>query len=332
MRIVLCYPVEARHLEQVAAAAPGAELVDAGQERVAQEILEADVFCGHAKLHPVPWDEVVRRGRLKWIQSSAAGMDHCLVPSVVASNIVVSSASGVLADQVAEHTLALLTGVLRGLPVFFRAQQKKEFVRRPTRDLHRATIGIVGFGGNGRRLAEVLRVFKGRILATDMFPSDKPDHVEALWPAERLPDLLAQSEIVILAAPLTESTRGMIDAAALARMKPGSILINVARGPLVVEAALVEALVSGHLAGAGLDVTEHEPLPPASPLWELPQVIITPHVGGQSARRIDDMTDFFCENLRRWLAGEPLANLIDKRLGFPVWGSGSHWTATADRA
>jgi D-3-phosphoglycerate dehydrogenase len=332
MRIVLCYPVESKHVEQIAAAAPGAEVVDAGQERIAQEILEADIYCGHARFHPVPWDEIVRRGRLKWIQSSAAGMDHCLVPSVVASEIVVSSASGVLADQVAEHTLALLTGVLRSLPVFLRAQQKKEFVRRPTRDLHRATIGIVGFGGNGRRLAEVLRVFKGRILATDMFPSDKPDYVEALWPADRLADLLAESEIVILAAPLTESTRGMIDAAALARMKPGSILINVARGPLVVESALVEALRSGHLAGAGLDVTEHEPLPPASPLWESPQVIITPHVGGQSATRLDDMTSFFCENLRRWLSGEPLANLVDKRLGFPIWGAGSHWTPTADRA
>jgi len=332
MRIVLCYPVEPKHLAQIVAVAPDAELVDAGQERIAQEILKADIFCGHAKVHPVPWDDVVRRGRLQWIQSSAAGMDHCLTPSVVDSGIVVSSASGVLADQVAEHTLALATGLLRSLPVFFRAQQKKEFIRRPTRDLHRSTIGIVGFGGNGRRLAEVLRVFKGRILATDMFPSDKPEYVEALWPAERLHDLLAQSDIVILAAPLTSTTRGMIDAAALAAMKPGSILINVARGPLVVESAMVDSLRSGHLAGAGLDVTEIEPLPPASPLWDMPQVIITPHVGGQSATRIDDMTNFFCENLRRWLAGEPLLNLIDKHLGFPVWGGGSHWTQLAPRA
>ncbi len=318
MRIVLCYPVEPRHLEQIAAAAPRAELVDAGQDRIATEILEADVFCGHAKVHPVPWDEVVRRGRLKWIQSSAAGMDHCLVPSVVASPIVVTSASGVLADQVAEHALALITGLLRSLPVFFRAQLRKEFVRRPTRDLHRATVGSVGFGGNGRRLAEVVRVFNGRILATDLFPVDKPDYVEALWPADRLDDLLSQSDIVILAAPLNETTRGMIDARSLAVMKQGALLINVARGPLVVEQAMVEALKSGHLAGAGLDVTEKEPLGVESPLWDLPQVIITPHVGGQSARRIDDMTEFFCENLRRWLAGRPLVNLVDKRLGFPT--------------
>ena len=125
-----------------------------------------------------------------------------------------------LADQVAEQTLALTLGLLRSLPTFFRAQQQKEFIRRPTRDLHRATVGIVGFGGNGRRLAEVLQAFNTRILATDMFPADKPPHVEALWPAERLHDLLAASDIVILAAPLTATTRGMIDAAALRACNP----------------------------------------------------------------------------------------------------------------
>jgi D-3-phosphoglycerate dehydrogenase len=326
MRIALCYPVEPRHFSQIAAVAPDAELVDAGQERVADEILRADIFCGHAKVHPVPWDEVVRRGRLKWIQSSAAGLDHCLVPSVITSNIVVTSASGVLADQVAEHAVALITGLTRSLPTFFRAQQKKEFIRRPTLDLHRATVGIVGFGGNGRRLAEVLPVFKTRIVATDVFAVDKPPCVEALWPADRLDDLLAMSDIVVLAAPLLPSTRGMIDARAFARMKPGALLVNVARGALVVESALVEALRSGRLAGAGLDVTEAEPLPPESPLWEMPNAIITPHVGGQSATRIDDMTNFFCENLARWQSGRPLVNMVDKLLGFPVWGTGSHWT------
>jgi len=316
MRIVLCYPVEPRHVAQIAAAAGGAEVVNAGQERVAVELPGADIFCGHPKV-PVPWDDVVAQGRLKWIQSSAAGLDHCLVPSVVQSDIVVTSASGVLADQVAEQTLALLLGLLRGLPTFFRAQQAKEFVRRPTMDLHRATVGIVGLGRNGRRLVEVLRPFRTRILATDWFPVHKPPGVEELWPPERLPDLLAQSDIVILAVPLTEQTRGMMDRGALAQMKSGAILINVARGPIVVEADMVEALRSGHLAGAGVDVTEVEPLPVESPLWELPNVIITPHVGGQSARRADDMTDFFCDNLARYLAGGPLRNLVDKRLGFP---------------
>lgn len=317
MRIVLCYPAQQKHLAQIAEAAPTAEIVDAGQQRIAEELPAADVYCGHAKV-PVPWADVVRLGRLQWIQSSAAGVDHCLPPEVIASDILVTSASGVLADQVAEHTLALIGAFCRSLPVFFDAQRKKEFVRRPTRDLHHSTVGIIGFGGVGRRVAEVLQPFKTRLLATDYFPINQPDYVEALWPPERLPDLLAESDIVILAAPLTEQTRGMMDADALATMKSGALLVNVARGPLVVEQDLVAALENDHLAGAVLDVTEHEPLPASSPLWEMPNVIITPHVGGQSARRIDDMTAFFCQNLRRWQRGEPLANLVDKKLGFPV--------------
>jgi len=323
MRIVLCYPVEPRHCRQIAACAPEAEVVDAGQERIAEELFGADIYCGHAKV-PVDWDRVVRQGRLKWIQSSAAGMDHCLVPSVIESDIVVTSASGVLADQVAEHTIALITAWCRSLPVFFRAQQARQFIRRPTRDLHHRTVGIVGFGGVGRRLARLLVGFKTRILATDMFPVDKPDYVEALWPADRLDDLLARSDIVVLSLPLNEMTRQMIGAAALAKMKPEAVLVNVARGSLVVEADLVEALVEGRLAGAILDVTDPEPLPAKSKLWELPGVIITPHVGGQSAKRIDNMTNMFCENLRRWQAGEPLINyLADKRLGFPIRASGT---------
>jgi D-3-phosphoglycerate dehydrogenase len=316
MRIVLCYPAEDRHRRQIAAAAPAAEICDAGQERVARELVEADVFCGHAKV-PVDWDAVVRGGRLRWIQSSAAGLDHCLVPSVVASEIIVTSASGVLADQVAEHALALAAALARSLPVFFRAQQAHEFIRRPTRDLHHTTVGIVGFGGVGRRIAEVVRPLKTRILATDVFPIDKPDYVEALWPADRLHDLLAEVDTVFLSAPLTAQTRGMIGVEELAAMRPGSTLINVARGPLVVEADLVAALESGQLASAGLDVTEEEPLPASSRLWDLPNVIITPHVGGQSRFRIDQMTDFFCENLRRYQSGRPLLNLVDKLLGFP---------------
>jgi D-3-phosphoglycerate dehydrogenase len=317
MRIVLCYDATASHLKAIAAAAPGAEIVAVGQDGLAEAILTADVFCGHAKV-PVPWREVVDRGRLNWIQSSAAGIDHCLVPPVVESNIVVTSASGLFADSVAEQTLALLLGLLRGLPVFFRAAQRGEFIRRPTRDLHGACIGIVGFGGNGRRIAEVLAAFRTRILATDVFTDDRPPHVEQLLPPERLGELLPQVDVLIITVPLTEQTRGMIDAAALARMKRGALLVNVARGPVVVEADLVEALRSGQLSGAGLDVTEVEPLPEGSPLWLLENVIITPHVGAQSGRRNDNVTELFCENLRRFARGEALCNVVDKGLGFPT--------------
>jgi phosphoglycerate dehydrogenase-like enzyme len=318
MRLVLCYPIKPHHYEQICAAAPDYEVVDAGQERIAEEIFAADLFCGHAKV-PIDWDGVVRQGRLKWIQSSAAGMDHCLVPSVIGSDIAVTSASAVLADQVAEHTLGLIIAWCRSFPVFFEAQQKREFIRRPTRDLTRATVGIVGFGGVGRRLAELLRPFRTRVFATDMCPVDPPPTVEALWPADRLDDLLAQSDILILCAPLNDITRGIIDRAALAKMKPGALLVNAARGQLVVTDDLVAALASGRLAGAVMDVTEPEPLPPEHPLWEAPNVIITPHVAGQSALRIDNMTRLLRENLRRWQGGEPLVNyLSDKSLGFPI--------------
>ena len=321
MKIVLCYPVQPRHIDQIAASAPGAEIVDAGQEGIARELFDADVFCGHAKV-PVDWDGVVRQGRLQWIQSSAAGMDHCLVPSVIESKIEVTSASGVLADQVAEHTIALLTSWFRGMPVFHRAQRNKEFIRRPTRDLTRSTVGIVGLGGVGRRLAELLSPFHVRILATDAFPLDKPEQVDRLWPAQRLDDLLSESDVVVLCLPLNDSTRGIIDRGRFEKMKPTVLFANVARGPLVVTTDLVEALRSGRVAGAVMDVTDPEPPGDESPLWEMPNVIITPHVAGQSAWRIDNMTRLFSMNLRRRVSGEPLVNyLTDKRLGFPIRGS-----------
>jgi D-3-phosphoglycerate dehydrogenase len=320
MKIVLCYPVKPPHIARIHAAWPEAEIIDAGQDRVAQHLPDADIFCGHPKV-TVPWDETVQRGRLRWIQSSAAGLDHCLVPSVVGSDIIVTSASGVLAKQVADHTMALLTGMLRNLPVFFRAQQWREFIRRPTRDLHGATIGLVGLGGNGRRLARVLGAFETTILATDWYAEQKSPHVDEVLPADAVDDLLPRVDVLILTAPLTDHTRGMIDARRLALMPQDAVLINVARGPLVVERDLVEALATGHLWGAGVDVTEVEPLSPNSPLWDVENIIITPHVGGQRASRAGDMTELFCENLRRYRVGQPLINLVDKQLGFPAQGA-----------
>lgn len=319
-RIVLCYPVEPQHVAAIAAAAPGAEIINAGQERVAEELPSADIFCGHAKV-PVPWDAVVQTGRLRWIQSSAAGLDHCLVPAVVASEITVTSASGVLADQVAEHALGLAIACTRRLPLFLQQQQAREFVRRPTRDLTGATVGIIGMGGVGRRLVQVLEPFRCRILATDYYPTDKPPQVDELLPPDAIDQVLAAADILFLTAPLTPDTDRMIDATALAKLRPSSILINAARGRLVVNEALVEALQSGHLDSAAVDVTAEEPPPAESPLWTAPRLLITPHVAGQSQHRIDAMTEFFCDNLRRYQAGEPLANLVDKRLGFPAPGT-----------
>lgn len=317
MNIVLCYPVEACHVQQIAQVAPSAHILSASQTSIPEMIMDADVFCGHAKQLPVPWDRVVQKGRLRWIQSTAAGLDHCLTREVIDSDIVVTGASGLFADPVAEQTLALLLGLLRRLHVFFRAADRREFIRRPTADLHGTTIGIVGLGGNGRRLAELLAPFRTRILATDYFPCDQPETVQRLVSPDHLHELLPECDIVILCVPLNDTTRGMFDRDTIGRMKKGALLINVARGPVVVEEDLVAALTSGHLSGAGLDVTEQEPLPATSRLWELPNIIITPHVGAQSSDRIDRTTSLFCTNLQKHLAGQPLCKLVDKQLGFP---------------
>ncbi|MDR1958780.1 MAG: D-2-hydroxyacid dehydrogenase [Planctomycetaceae bacterium] len=321
MNLVLCYPVTESHLARIHTAWPEVELICADQndkEDAEKKLFQADYFCGHVK-KMVDWDSIVAQNRLRWIQSSAAGMDHCLVPAVIDSDIRVCSASGLLSDQVAEQTMALLLGWLRSLPVFFHARLKREFVRRPTRDLTGSTVGIVGFGGNGRRLAQVLAPFHVTMIATDMFPEDKPDDVEHLWPETSLNELLAVSDIVILNIPLNQQTYHLFDAEKLGRMKKTALLVNMARGAIVETPALVDALHQGTLAGAVMDVVEPEPLPPDHPLWECPHLIITPHVAGQIRWRNDDVTSLLCENIRRYRNGEPLINyLTDKKLGFPV--------------
>ncbi len=322
MRIVLCYPVESRHVDQIRAAAPGCEVVNAGQEGIDECLPTADIFIGHAKV-PVDWDRVLAARRLRWIQSSAAGLDHCLVPGVIDSDIVVSSASGLFAPQVAEQTFSLLFGLLRRSPLFFRAEASRQFVRLPTDDLRGKTIGIVGMGGNGRMLVRALSPWDVRLVGTDYYPVDPPNGLDQLWPADELERLLAASDIVILTLPLNVHTQGLFDEACFSKMKAGSYLVNVARGAVVVETALVKALQSEHLAGAGLDVTEVEPLADDSLLWDDPRVIITPHVGAQSARRVDDTTDLACLNLKRFFDGQPPYNRVEKKLGFPhpsvVW-------------
>lgn len=315
-QLVVCYPVEDRHLQAIQQAAPEYRLLVADQQTIPELIHQADLFVGHAKV-PVNWDQVAKSGRLKFIQSSAAGLDHCLAPSIIDSPVVVCSASGLFADQVAEQTLALLLGLLRGIPIFYRQQQKHEFVRRPTADLHHKRIGIVGLGGNGRRLAQILEPFRATIRATDYFPEHMPPQVEELLPHTQLLNLAAWSEILILTLPLNASTRGIMNRSVFDAMPKGSYLINVARGQCVNEDDLIDALESGQIAGAGLDVTAVEPLPAESRLYDQPKVLITPHVGAQSGPRYDDSTRLICENLKRYLAGQPLFNIVDKKLGFP---------------
>ncbi len=328
-KMVTCFPIESEHVSQIEkSCGEKCEVIVASQESIANDIHSADVFCGHAKV-TVDWERVVDAGRLKWIQSSSAGLDHCLVPEVIDSEIVVSGCSGLFANQVAEQTLALVFGLLRGLPVFFHQQERREFVRRPTDDFHGKAIGILGLGGNGLRVAQTLRSMatgrkgSGRIEATDWFHdelSTRPDvmsAVDRVLPPERTDELLGRSDVVIVSLPLTAETSMFFDSDRFRAMKRDSYFFNVGRGGLVDHRALIEQLESGRIAGAGLDVCDPEPLPENDPLWSADNVLITPHVGAQSRRRVDSTVKLFCENFQRWDNGLPQLNLIDKRLGFP---------------
>ncbi len=319
MRLLLCFPVTDGQLRQVSRAAGDWELVSCQPEQLPGLIGQCDVFCGHARV-PVDWQDVVRQGRLGWIQSSAAGLDHCLTPPVRDSNIQVSSCSGLFRDSVAEQTMALLYGLIRSLPVFFRARQARDFRRQPTHDLHGLDIGIAGYGGNGQRIAELLAPLAGTISATDHFAdllADRPDtpRIDHLWPAGDLDQLLRNSQVLISTLPLDDTTRKIFGHREFSALPCGAWFINVGRGGLVDEAALVAALNEGQLAGAGLDVTATEPLPADSPLWDHPQVLLTPHVGAQSAARNQRVTDLLCANLPRFRAGRRLLNLVDKSTG-----------------
>lgn len=327
--LVVCFkqnPVEQYLIDRIRSIWSDVDIVNVGQADIASALLEADFFCGHAKV-PVDWERIVRQKRLRWIQSSAAGMDWCLVPSVIDSDIVISTASGVLADQVAEHTLSLILAWMRNLPVFWGQQHDphstdyRKFVRKATLDLTDRTVGIAGFGGVGRRLAEVLAPFRTKIIATDLFPTEKPDHVAELLPADRLDDLLRRSQVVVLSLPLNAQTRGMFHAGKFALLRPETLFVNVARGPIVVTDDLVSALKNRQIAGAVIDVTSPEPLPEDHELWDCPNLIITPHVAGQFYRRFDNVVDIFEANVQRWKSGETLINQLTpqgKKLGFPL--------------
>ncbi len=316
MRIVLGYPARPSHIDSIRSIAPTSEVVLAEPATLGRELLSADIFCGHAKV-AVDWDAVAANGQLRWIQSTAAGLDHCLHPAIVDSEIVVCSASGVFADSVAEQAMALLLGLLRRLHIFMPAWNRREFQRLPTDDLTGKTVGIVGLGGNGARIAEVLSPWCLKIVATDFFPIEPPHNVSQVWPPSQLAELLRIADVLILTAPLTEATRELISANEIAWLPRGAYLINVGRGQLVAEDPLVDALESGALAGAGLDVTYHEPPGKDSRLWSAPNLLVTPHVGAQSAQRLNRVTKLFCDNLARFLGEQRLINQVDKRLGFP---------------
>jgi phosphoglycerate dehydrogenase-like enzyme len=258
--------------------------------------------------------------RLAWIHSSAAGVGRMLFPALVESAVTLTNSRGMNAGAVAEHTFAMLLAFARRVRAALEAQGERRWAQEdlsglPT--LGGQTLGLIGLGAIGLALARLGRAFGMRVIGIRRSPAlGCPPDVDDVLAPDELPRLLGESDVVVVAAPLTPETRGLIGAREFRLMKRSALFANVARGRLVREADLVAALRDGTIAGAVLDVFEQEPLDPGSPLWAMPNVIISPHVAGFRADYWEAAVDLFSENLRRFLRGEALLNVVDKRRGY----------------
>ncbi|MSR81840.1 MAG: D-2-hydroxyacid dehydrogenase [Candidatus Latescibacteria bacterium] len=317
MKILVHFPFEPQQLEALRqlAGQHGHELLYAADEAAALEVApQIEVLLG-SFLPSV----CAAAPHLRWIQSFSAGMDKILFPEIVArEEVTITNMAGLYASQGGEHAWALLLALCRGLHRAVRIQDQKKWQGGPVVELTGSTMGIIGMGGFGLEILKRARGYELEILALDPVRRETPEGVAELNPPtqEHLHDLLRRSDAVMLACPLIPETYHLIGPAELACMKPSAFLVNVTRGGIIDEPALAQALREERLAGAGLDVCEKEPLSPDSPLWQAPNLILTPHQAGASQHRPRKTFEFFRDNLRRYLTGQPLVNVVDKKKGF----------------
>jgi phosphoglycerate dehydrogenase-like enzyme len=271
---------------------------------------------------------------LRWLQLHSAGADHILGHAIMASPVLVTTTSGIHATPIAEYVLASILAYRWRVPLWTRCQREArwpsdrwELYARP--ELRGSTLGIVGYGSIGREVGRLAHAFGLRVVAMRRSAGrsdhgyavnqtgDPPGSIPArFFTPDALHEMLAECDYVVIAAPLTADTEHLIDQAALQAMKPSAYLVNIARGPIVDEQALIQALQQGWIAGAGLDVFEEEPLPGDSPLWRLENALISPHVAGFTPRYDERAAALFAQNLARYVAGEPLLNLVNKATGY----------------
>ena len=328
MRTVLATPVLGAHLtrEQVARieSVDGvrvARIAADGQIHgdAAETVFEdAEILLVGAVPASVLDSIVGRSPRLRWIHSASAGVDRVATPMVRDRAVAVTNARGVFSRPIAEYVVMMSLAISRRLPQLLELQRERTWQPLRGRELGELTVGIVGYGSIGYEIARLLGPFGTRIVATrrrpDLGAGDGVD-VELLG-LDRLPELLAQTDIVVVAAPLTDETAGLIGAEQLGQMREAGWLVNIARGRLVDELALRRALDSGWIAGAVLDVFSEEPLPPDSPLYGRPNLVITPHTSWASDRVVERTVDLFVDNLRRDATGQPLRNIVDLEAGY----------------
>lgn len=311
VKLVIFPKVDEGWFQRIRAVSPELTAVNcASEEEAEREIQDADGFYG--AITP----RILRAAKqLRWVQAPLAGLERYMFPELIDHPAVLTNMRGVYSDMVPEHAFGLMLGLARGLHRYAWFQKERRWEPREVQLLAGQTLGIIGLGGIGRGVAKRGAAFEMRIIAMDP-KAEKPPEVEILFRPDGLHPLLEQSDFIVICAPHTPETERMIRREQLRRMKRTAYLINVGRGIIVDLRDLTEALKAGEIAGAGLDVFEVEPLPADHPLWGMENVIITPHVAANTPRVSERWLEVLLENLRRFVGGEPLVNVVDKRLWF----------------
>jgi D-2-hydroxyacid dehydrogenase (NADP+) len=288
-------------------------------DRLPHELPDTDIFVGYS----LRAEQLTHAKKLKWIHSTAAGVAQLMYPELRDSSIVVTNPSGVFSPPMAEHTMGLLLALARNFPDSTRHQDRshwgqQEIWDKPQRltELSGQVLLVVGFGSIGRELAKRARAFDMRVWGVTRSGQGDITHAEKMVAVSQLEETLPYADYVVIAAPETSETRHLIGAAEIARMKRGARLVNVGRGSLLDESALIRALETGALGGAALDVTSLEPLPPESPLWKAPNLFITPHTSAVSDRLWQRETILLMDLLERWFDGREMFNQVDFARGY----------------
>ena len=300
---------------------PSLEIVEVRKfADIDREIADTDVVYSQS----LSREQFLAARRLRWIHSQAAAVHQFMYPDLINSDVILTNGRDVHAPVVAEQVMAMIFALARRIPQSVRYQLKHVWAQgifwdegmSPT-EVADATVGLVGLGSIGRNVAQRAAAMGMKVLAVrEHSDRPKPELVDEVLPTTRLHELLSRSDYVVLSPPVTAATKGMIGREQLAAMKHSACLINVGRGPLVDESALTHALRERTIAGAALDVFDQEPLPPESPLWDLENLLITPHTGGMTEKMWGRHYAVFSENLRRFLTGQPLLAVVDKKLGY----------------
>jgi phosphoglycerate dehydrogenase-like enzyme len=314
------WTIPASQVEALRRDFPADTILHAIDEDRARELFPQADIAFAAFISP---EQLLAARRLQWVHCPAAGVGHMLYPEMVQSGITITNGRGTSADTIAEHVLAVVLALFRRLPVAHTRQAEHvwaqdEIASPPgNRTIAGSRVLIVGLGSIGTATATRFHALGAAVTGIRRQPAGAPvAGVESIRPPAALHDLLADADVVVLAAPQTTETRGLIGEAELGRMKRSAMLVNVSRGALIDEDALVRALRSGALAGAALDVFRDEPLARDHPMWDVPNLLITPHVSGFRHDHWDAAVALFAENRRRFAAGQPLLNVVDKRAGY----------------